>query len=152
MNVYRLAREQYASPLSGVGAAIKGGRWNSVGIEMIYTAANRSLAMAEVAVHFTLATLPKDYVMITIHIPENVSSKKIVVDDLPTDWKQFPHPPTTQKIGDAFVMENKYCILWMPSVVTQGDYNVLINPNHKEFSKIKITALEPFPFDRRILK
>ena len=44
-----LAREKFAGSLSGKGAAISGARWNSVGIEMIYTAANRSLAMAEVA-------------------------------------------------------------------------------------------------------
>ncbi|MFY7847815.1 MAG: RES family NAD+ phosphorylase, partial [Bacteroidia bacterium] len=72
MEVYRLAREAYALPLSGLGAAIKGARWNSAGVELFYTAMNRSLAMAEVAVHFTLATLPDDYVMMTLDIPDQV--------------------------------------------------------------------------------
>ena len=56
MEVYRLTRQKFASRLSGKGAAIKGARWNSPGVEIVYTAVNRSLAMAEVAVHFTLAT------------------------------------------------------------------------------------------------
>ena len=152
MEVFRLCREKFASPLSGKGAAIKGARWNSIGIELIYTANNRSLAMAEVAVHFTLATLPSDYMMLTINIPDNIEGKQIKEIDLPKDWKDFPHPVSTQKIGDQFVVENKYCLLIVPSVVTQGDYNVLINPGHKDFSRISMTRLEKFPFDKRIFE
>lgn len=152
MEVYRLAREQYSTPLSGLGAALKGARWNSVGIELIYTANNRSLAMAEVAVHFTLATLPDDYVMISIHIPDDIDVKHIQEKELPENWKEFPHPYDTQKIGNDFVIENKFCVASIPSVVTQGDFNVLINPNHKDFSKIQILSIEKFPFDKRIFK
>jgi RES domain-containing protein len=152
MEVFRLAREKYATPLSGKGAAIKGARWNSVGIELIYTAKNRSLAMAEVAVHFTLATLPEDYMMITIDIPDDIKTTHIEEVDLPTGWRDFPHPNSTQKIGDNFVAENNYCVLVIPSVVTQGDLNVLINPNHKDFRKITIKKIEKFPFDKRIFK
>lgn len=152
MEVYRLAREKFANTLSGKGSAIKGARWNSVGAELIYTAANRSLAMAEVAVHFTLATLPVDYVMITIFIPDDISLKRINLPDLPPDWNTFPHSVLTQKIGDEFVTENKHCTLQVPSVVTKGDYNLLINPNHPEFIKLKIVTIEKFPFDRRIFE
>ena len=152
MEVFRLSREKYATPLSGKGSAIRGARWNSTGIELIYTAKNRSLAMAEVAVHFTLATLPSDYVMLTIKIPDDIKTKQIRESDLPPDWKDFPHPGSTQKVGDEFVAENKYCVLIVPSVVTQGDFNVLINPKHKDFSRISITKIEKFPFDKRIFE
>lgn len=152
MEVYRLSREKFASTLSGKGAAIKGARWNSVGVEVIYTAANRSLAMAEVAVHFTLATLPADYMMITIFIPDDISLQKLDLTALPADWNTFPNPSTTQAIGDQFIADNKYCLLQIPSAVTQGDYNMLINPNHPDFKKIKIKMTEKFPFDKRIFK
>ena len=152
MEVYRLSREKFAVPLSGKGAAIKGARWNSVGVELIYTAVNRSLAMAEVAVHFSLATLPGDYVMISIFVPDDISLQKFQVADLPTDWNTFPHPSSTQLIGDKFVIENKYCVLQIPSAVTQGDYNLLINPKHPDFKRIKIISTEKFPFDKRIFK
>ncbi len=152
MEVYRLSREKFASPLSGNGAAIKGARWNSIGVELIYSASNRSLAMAEVAVHFTLATLPCDYIMMTIFIPDNIPIKKLNESDLPKDWNTFPHPSSTQSIGDMFVLENKYCVLQIPSAVTMGDYNVLINPNHPDFIKIKIITTSKFPFDKRIFK
>lgn len=152
MEAYRLSKQMYASTLSGKGAAIKGARWNSIGVEMIYTAINRSLAMAEVAVHFSLATLPGDYMMITIYIPDDISLLKLNTTDLPTGWNTFPHPSTTQAIGDQFIADNKYCVLQIPSAVTQGDYNLLINPNHPHFKKIKIIAMENFPFDKRIFK
>jgi RES domain-containing protein len=152
MEVYRLSREKFSSPLSGVGAAIKGARWNSVGIEMIYTAANRSLAMAEVAVHFSISTIPEDYVMITIFIPDDISLQKIEVSDLPANWNTFPHPQSTQGFGDKFILENRFCVLQIPSSVTQGDYNLLINPNHIEFKRISIIDIRKFSFDQRLFK
>ncbi len=152
MEVFRLVREKYALPLSGKGAAIKGARWNSIGVELIYTAMNRSLAMAEVAVHFTLASLPEDYVMMCLEIPDELPMKRLKIEDLPPDWRQFPHPISTQKLGDDFVFENKHLGLIIPSVVVQGDYNLLINPKHKGFGQIKLKEMVQFPFDSRIFK
>jgi RES domain-containing protein len=152
MEVYRLVREKYATPLSGKGAATYGARWNPIGIELIYTAQNRSLAMAEVAVHLTLATLPDDYMMATIDIPDDIPYTQLTEAQLPENWQDFPHPLSTQDIGRKFVTEQAYALLIIPSVITRGDHNVLINPNHPDFSKIKTTALEKFPFNKRILK
>jgi RES domain-containing protein len=152
VEVFRLTREKFSATLSGKGAALKGARWNSTGVEMIYTAANRSLAMAEIAVHFTLATLPADYMMMAIHLPDDISIQKLTIADLPDNWNSFPHPITTQSVGDRFVRENKYAVLQIPSAVTYGDFNFLINPNHADFARIKIMELVKFPFDRRIFE
>ena len=151
MQVFRLSRARFADTLSGVGAALKGARWNSAGIEMVYTAGNRSLAMAEVAVHLSLGMLPDDFMMLTIEIPEEVTIKKMDTKKLPVDWKAFPFPTSTQKIGDVFVTENEFAVMQVPSVVTQGDYNYLLNPLHKDFPKIKIVDRVPFPFDARMI-
>lgn len=152
MKVFRLARKKYATPLSGKGAAMYGARWNPTGVELIYTAQNRSSAMAEVAVHLTLATLPDDYMMLTIEIPDEVKIKHITEEELPMNWQEFPHPTFTQYIGRDFVTENEYCVLMIPSVVTKGDYNLLINPNHVDFAKITVTSIDKFPFYKRIYK
>lgn len=108
--------------------------------------------MAEVAVHFSLATLPEDYLMMSIFIPDNTSLQKLTVKDLPAGWNNFPAPPSARMIGDEFIAANRYCVLQIPSAVTAGDYNLLINPGHAEFEKIKITGTEKFPFDKRIFK
>ena len=152
MVVFRLVREKFSSPLSGKGAALRGARWNSVGVELIYTAANRSLAMAEVAVHLTLASLPADYLMMSILIPDEVKIASLSINDLPDNWNTFPHPLSTRRIGDSFVAEAEYAVLAIPSVVTQGDFNYLINPHHPDFNRIKVESLERFPFDRRLFR
>jgi RES domain-containing protein len=150
MDVFRLTSQQFAYSLSGKGAALYGARWNSIGVEVFYAAANRSLAMAEVAVHFTLATLPKNFMMVTIHIPDEIEIFKINNSILPANWNTFPHPQSTQQIGDQFITENKYCVMQIPSVVTKGDYNLLINPKHPLFETIQIIEVEKFPFDSRV--
>jgi RES domain-containing protein len=152
MIVFRLAREPFAHTLSGKGAAMRGARWNSPGVELIYTAENRSLAMAEVAVHLTLATLPTDFRMISIEIPDDIAIQTIPVEVLPADWNIFPHPASTQKTGDKFVAEGLCAVLKIPSVVTDGDYNYLLNPLHPDFGRIKIVEVKKFAFDGRVFQ
>ncbi|NOX86597.1 MAG: RES family NAD+ phosphorylase [Chlorobi bacterium] len=150
MLVFRLARKKYPVVLSGKGSARSGNRWNSKGTEIIYCAGNRALAMAEVAVHLTIATLPGDFVMMEIFIPDNVSIEPLNVEDLPDGWNRFPHLISTQITGDDFVRSNRACILQVPSAVVKGDYNYLINPYHPDFIKIIIQNIFDFPFDNRI--
>lgn len=152
MEVYRLSRVAYSNVLSGRGAALKGARWNSEGVEMVYTAANRSLGMAEVAVHSSIATLPSDFMMLTIYIPDDLNIQKMTASYLPADWNSFPYTRNTQRIGDEFIYENINCILQVPSAVTQGDFNLLINPYHRDFRRIRIIDKVDFPFDRRIFR
>jgi len=152
LQVYRLSRKKYASELSGVGASKSGNRWNSKGTEIIYCANSRALAMAEVSVHLSLITLPKDFVMLEINIPKSIAIQNLNNKDLPENWNDFPHTNKTQKIGDSFIYSNKKCVLKVPSAVVKGDFNYLINPHHKDFKKIKIVNFYKFPFDRRLFK
>lgn len=152
MKVFRLSRKKYAVELSGKGAATYGARWNSQGIEMIYTAESRALAMTEVFVHLSLAMMPDDYLMLTIEIPASVSMKELDQLTLPEDWADSPFKYGTQEIGDRFVSAREACILKVPSSVVQGDYNYLINPYHADFDKIRITDVVDFIIDRRLIK
>ena len=106
----------------------------------------------QMAFHLTLATLPADFMMVSILIPDSLLVQEIPLSQLPTNWQSFPHPSSTQVFGDQFVAENKSCVLKIPSVVTPGDFNFLINPYHPDFAKIKIHQVEKFPFDQRIFK
>jgi RES domain-containing protein len=152
MEVFRLTRKKYPIALSGKGAAITGARWNSKGTEIIYCAQSRALAMAEVAVHLSLATLPKDFVMLTVTIPDTLFVEDLNVQKLQKDWNVFPNSFTTQLLGDDFINRNEACVLKVPSAVVKGDFNFLINPYHKDFEKIAITDQNDFPFDKRIFK
>ncbi len=150
MKVYRLSKGKYKSDLSGRGAEIAGGRWNNKGIAVVYTSASRALCTTEIAVRTPLGILPLNYFIIEIEIPKELKIEELKIDDLPKDWKSFPHSNTTQQIGDKFIKEEKSVILKVPSAVVQGDYNYLLNPKHKNFNKIKITNILPFNFDKRL--
>lgn len=150
MQVYRLSRKKYADELSGIGASKSGNRWNSKGTEIIYCADSRALAMAEVSVHISLTTLPEDFVMMEIYIPDFIKLQSLEENNLMQGWNYFPHSYKTQKIGDTFIAENKFCILKVPSAVVKGDFNYLINPHHKDFKKIEILNFYKFPFDVRL--
>ncbi|MGH2664993.1 RES family NAD+ phosphorylase [Flavobacterium sp.] len=152
MNAFRLARKKYAIELSGKGASIAGARWNSKGTEIVYCAESRALAMAEVVVHVSLATLPSDFVMLKIDIPDTVSMEMVDMENLEINWNVFPFTFSTQLIGDDFVRRNEACVLKVPSAVVKGDFNYLINQYHADFKMIKIVEQIDFPFDKRIFK
>lgn len=152
MEVFRLTRAKRAYELTGIGASLYGARWNSIGTPIIYTGINRSLVMAETAVHLSFAILPDDFFMMTIFIPDGISIEVVNDEDLPLQWNNYPPVQDTKKFGDDFVLDNRSCLLKVPSAVTQGDSNILINPMHKEFKKIKIIESVPFPFDSRLFK
>ena len=151
MIVYRLSKKKYSADLSGRGAEKAGGRWNSKGLPMVYTSESRALCTTEIAVHSPLGNIPTDYYLTTIEIPA-ASILEIKQADLPKDWKAIPHSNSTQLIGDKFLSENKFLVLKVSSVVVQGDFNYLLNPEHRLFPKVKITKTELFEFDERLFK
>lgn len=146
MRVYRLCKSKFSSDLSGKGAELAGGRWNSKGKAMLYTSQSRALCTAEIAVHTPLGNIPKDYEIIEINLPDLVKIKELAFEDLPKDWKSIPQSYSTQKIGDAFLDDKKELILKVPSVVVQGDFNFLINPLHPKFKELDINLIQPFEF------
>ncbi len=150
MIVFRLSKDLYKNDLSGKGAEMAGGRWNSKGIPILYTAENRALCTAELAVHLPLGIMPKNYFLIQIEIPKNTAMLKIPLNKLPKDWNTFPHPVSTKEIGDRFVKQNKCLVMKAPSAIIHGEYNYLINPGHKHFRKVKILNVESYEFDRRL--
>jgi RES domain-containing protein len=151
MIVFRLSKSKYSDDLSGKGAEKTGARWNNKGTPMLYTSASRALCTAEIAVHTPLGNIPSDYNIITLEIPDD-SVLDINSSTLPLDWKTFPHPDSTQKTGNKFITDGKYLVMKVPSTVVQGEYNFVLNPNHKDFHKVKILNIEPFTFDERLFK
>ena len=150
MIVFRLSKLEYAGNLSGKGAEKMGGRWNSKGTAMVYTSESRALCTTEIAVHTPLGNIPLDYQLISIEIPDDIQVNEIAVNELPGKWNSIPHSHSTQVIGDSFVSEQKFLVLKVPSVVVPGEFNFLLNPNHKDFDRVKIVSIEPFNFDERM--
>lgn len=147
MFVFRINIAKYADGLKASGRA---SRWNSNEVEMIYTSSSQSLACLENVVHRNLFGLNQAFRVLTIQIPQEVSIHEFKLEELPFDWKSFQQMPFTQSLGDEWIKSSKSAVLKVPSSIIQQEYNYLVNPAHKDFSKIIIKTVEPFVFDERI--
>ncbi len=152
MILYRISKRAYINDLSGRGAEINGGRWNSKGTPVIYVASSRALAVLEVAVHTPLGIIPTNYAIAIIQLKNGSKILEVEVDTLPFNWNNNPLIRATQLIGDSFIKANEYLALKVPSASVPGDFNYLINPTHPDFKSVKITKTEAFEFDSRLFK
>ncbi len=134
-----------------MGAEKTGGRWNSKGVAVLYTAASRALAVVEVAVHVPVGIIPIDYYLATIEVPDE-EVIEVNLSTLPKNWATNPFTIHTQTVGNNFIRTNNYLVLKVPSASVPGDYNYLINPRHPEFSNVTIKNVEPFVFDVRLFR
>lgn len=151
MRIYRLcsARHQ-ATAFAGLGASLAGGRWNRRGVEVVYTAGSLSLAALECLVHFSSQTLPSDYVSFEITVPSEASLEVVDIASLTNDWQDENPPVTTQAFGTDWIKSERSLLLRVPSIIIPTEFNYLINPQHRDFSKLIIGQPEPFRFDPRL--
>lgn len=152
MKIYRLAKQKYSDDLSGIGAELTGGRWNNKETRVLYASDSRALCMAEIAVHMSIGLIPKDYYLITLEVPDDLSISQIDSKSLPKKWMDFPYSNITQNIGENFILNADFLVLKVPSAVVLGDYNYLLNPLHKNFYKVKWISKEKFSFDERLFR
>ncbi|HOY42729.1 MAG TPA: RES family NAD+ phosphorylase [Chitinophagales bacterium] len=151
MLVYRISGQRFANDLSGTGARLNGGRWNSVGLSLLYAASYRSLALLEILVHTTNNYVPDDLMLITIEIPDTILIKEILHEEISDELNRKKAQAQFQTIGDKWIKSQTSLILKVPSVIIPEEFNYLINPLHKDFHKVKIKETKLFRFDDRLV-
>lgn len=149
ITVYRCSKCSYIRDLSGFGSFKVGGRWNSKGVYMLYSASNPSLAFLESLVHMAPIMSGIDYCLMQLHIKQE-SILNLKVEELPKDWRSDPAPEYLKRIGDQFVEEGKYLMLKVPSAVLPMEWNILINPKHVLMAQFVIETPVPVNIDPRI--
>ena len=148
MIVYRLANGEFINDLSGKGAKLYGGRWNSFGLPAVYTTEHISLAVLEILVHVKTLQTPLNYYLITLEIPQNVPLVSIDYKKMKKNWKDDTY--YLQAMGDEFLHSKKSLVLKVPSAIIEAENNFIINPAHPDIEKIKILNAENFTFDKRL--
>ena len=141
--------DQAATAFDGEGARLYGGRWNSIGVPMVYASEHQSLAALEVRVHIDKTRMRKRYKCFAFRFDENLM-EVFRVGDLPKDWQQEPPPPSLQRLGDRWAKANASAILAVPSAIIPKELNYLINPKHPNFARLKIESPTDFLFDPRM--
>jgi RES domain-containing protein len=147
IEAYRILKRRFAgSAFSGDGARRYGGRWNSVGVPMIYTSSAISLAILEWRAHLAQWPAPAS-VIIRIEFDAALvwSPAK-----LPANWKRWPCPKTTAAVGDRWSRAGTSAVLKLPSAIVPEEFNYLLNPAHPDFCKIIVGKPQMFNADPRL--
>lgn len=173
MKFYRINTCDHVNDLSGEGAYLYGGRWNSKGTRILYTAESMALAMLEALAHITMVNQQRAYCRVVLVAPSNSPAggeqlpadtdydgvsfiqenlfKQIDIHQLPEDFRINPGPDALRVIGDQFIEEGKYLALKVPSVVVPDSFNYLLNPGHILFKKLMVENVQEVSFDQRLI-
>ncbi|WP_111671603.1 RES family NAD+ phosphorylase [Algoriphagus litoralis] len=121
-----------------LGYGLGQGRWNQFGTPMIYACAMSSLNFLELLSIKGPVVTQSNWKLAILEIDGTIP--ELDADFLPPDWKNRPYPRSTQEFGTAWAKGMISPILKIPSIRIPlksypQEYNLLINPLHKEFSK-----------------
>ncbi|MBI5784456.1 MAG: RES family NAD+ phosphorylase [Rhodocyclales bacterium] len=151
--LWRIVKAKHVTgALDGEGARRYGGRWNPRGTPVVYLGGTLSLAALETFMHLAPEDARLALVAIEVVVPDSVKITELATKALPADWRNEPPPHATQAIGLDWVKRNETALLRVPSIIVPREFNYLLNPNHRDFAKLKIQPPVPFGFDSRMWK
>ena len=138
----------YAS-LDGSGGLVVAGRWHSKGRQVVYCAQNPSTALLETLVHLEIAAedRPALFQVLRIEGPDKLSRESVNPRNLPAAWPS--DLLVTQSVGDSWIASRRSLLLEVPSVLVPETWNVIVNPLHREITKLRVAAVYEHPYDTR---
>lgn len=152
---WRVSNPKYsrsiAEMMSGEGSYQYGGRWNSKGTRIVYLGGSLSLASLELLVHLQRPDVLNNYKKLCVSFDESLVLS-VDVTSLPANWCDQTINSPVQYVGDDWASQQISVVLEVPSVVTQGEKNYLINVLHPDYPKLEFGGIEDFRFDPRVLK
>ncbi|MBK7689794.1 MAG: RES family NAD+ phosphorylase [Bacteroidetes bacterium] len=149
MTIYRLAHSKYKDDLHGEGAALYGGRWNPIGVPVLYATQHISLAVLKLLVNYNPSESPfkVDFYLLELDL-HTLKPHVVTASSLKKNWQH--DLPYTQFIGNQFLLSNVHVALQVPSAVVPEENNYLLNPQHKDFKKILLKYSKKYPLDQRL--
>ena len=148
--VWRIVRPEHAaSPYSGEGARLHGGRFNSPGRAVAYASEALSLAMLEQLVRVGAFRRLRGFLCVPATLDDTLVT---TAGPLPVGWDALPYTSVSQAVGDAWLDGARALALRVPSTVVPTDHNVLLNPLHPSFgSSVRVGLPVPVPVDPRLV-
>lgn len=142
----RLWRISGYADLSGVGGLVSAGRWNVMGIPIVYSTDHPATALLEILVHVDAEDMPQTYQLLEIDVPDDVA---VASAELPDDWKD--DLATTQRLGTDFVAVATHSVMEVPCAIVPFTRNYLLNPDLLVRDGIHIVGVTMHPIDTRLL-
>ena len=151
MQVWRLFPERFRNTaFTGVGGLYAASRWNHLGAAMVYTATSRALAALEFFVNLEPNEAPDELLLAEATVPDEFI-EQLNVSLLPADWRELNNE-ACRDLGSGWAGSGRSLALQVPSAVVEGDWNVLLNPRHAEFGRVRIAEPRPFRYDERMFR
>ncbi len=114
---------------------------------MVYTAQSLSLSALEILVRLKQTNDIQPFYAYSAEVPDPLILKP---DSYPTRWKS--RTAVSRAFGDAWLKAKSTPALLVPTVITPGEWNVLIDPLHSQFSLSWIVSgPDACTFDARLV-
>ena len=138
-----------AGDLSGMGAKMTGGRWNSKGVPLVYCATSIALATLETVHYLRSGSLPFNRFLVRIEVPQAVWQARQLLDPPPGGWDAIPAGLSSVMAGDHWSAAGTSALLVVPSVIVPDECNVLFNPRHRDAAAITASTVRRWQYDPR---
>jgi RES domain-containing protein len=151
MKVFRIGAALFTrtrkEAFSGNGGLHASARWHTAGHPIVYTAQSLSLAALEILVRLKQTNDIRPFHAYSAEVPDSLILKP---DSLPARWKR--RLAVSRAFGDAWLEAKTMPAMLVPTVITPGEWNVLINPLHPRFSlNWVVSGPDAYTFDARLL-
>jgi RES domain-containing protein len=144
MRIYRLGTRAF--PVwDGSGAAAVGGRWNPVGVAVIYAAGSLALAMLERLVQRRNLG---ETLLVEASVPDDMAIEDMLASP-PANWRGLGSPEAAAA-GGEWVASRRTALLRVPSALVPREPNYLVNPAHPDVARISVGAPERLDWDSRL--
>jgi len=155
IQAWRVIKKKHLSEaLSGEGTRLGGGRWNHVGIPVVYASETLSLTVLALFIPFTRRDIiiSKSLLAIPVLIPDTIKTIEVHVQDLTPGWDSSPPPNFTRDIGTKWARTGASPVLRVPSAIIPEEHNFVINVKHPDFINITVGDPRHFALDARAWK
>ena len=145
--LHKFGRNRQAA-FGGLSGFSADGRWHSAGRYLDYAAESLSLAILERLVHYKRFDALEPHVLYALDIPESAIERASAP---PAGWDAEDPILAAQAIGNAWFDGEKSPALLVPSAVTPGENNVMVNAHHPNWRwDWVISGPQAFAFDARL--
>lgn len=145
-HAYRIVSPKYA-PFDGSGTHRWGSRWINPGRWVVHAAETYALAVLENLVHWQTSALPPTLVCVEVKIPDELDQEQLDPIDAPVLAEN--DYAASRAIGDEWYDRGETAVLWVPSVASPYESNILFNQRHRDFSQIVVGHPTPAHLDPR---